>query len=48
MITHKLDEEVLNKFDQIIVMKKGKIVEFGTYKELVNKNGIFKSLVELV
>ena len=46
MITHRLDEEVLNKFDQIIVMKNGKIVEFGTYYELINKNAIFKSLVE--
>ena len=46
MITHKLDEEVLNKFDQIIVMKKGKIVEFGDYYELMSNNGTFKSLVE--
>lgn len=48
MITHRLDEEILTKFDEIIVMKNGQIVEFGTYKELINKNGIFKSLVELV
>ena len=48
MITHRLDEEILTKFDEIIVMKNGNIVEFGTYKELMNKNGIFKSLVELV
>lgn len=46
MITHRLDEEVLNKFDQIIVMKKGKIVEFGDYYELMNNNSTFKSLVE--
>ena len=46
MITHKLDEEILNKFDEIIVMKNGKIVEFGTYDELINNNSIFKSLVE--
>ena len=48
MITHRLDEGILTKFDEIIVMKNGNIVEFGTYKELINKNGIFKSLVELV
>ena len=48
MITHRLDEGSLTKFDEIIVMKNGNIVEFGTYKELINKNGIFKSLVELV
>ena len=47
MITHRLDEEILSKFDEIIVMKNGNIVEFGTYKELIDKNATFKSLVEL-
>ena len=47
MITHKLDEEMLKKFDEIIVMKNGNIVEFGTYKELIDNNATFKSLVEL-
>ena len=46
MITHRLDEEMLSKFDEIIVMKNGNIVEFGTYKELIDKNATFKSLVE--
>ena len=47
MITHRLDEEILVKFDQILVMKDGQIVESGTYKELMNNNSTFKSLVEL-
>ena len=47
MITHRLDEGILTKFDEIVVMKNGNIVEYGNYKELINKNGIFKSLVEL-
>ncbi len=47
MITHRLDEEMLSKFDEIIVMKNGNIVESGTYKELINNNATFKSLVEL-
>ena len=46
MITHRLDEDILNKFDEIIVMKKGKIVECGKYQELINNNATFKSLVE--
>ena len=29
-----------------VVMKNGKIVEFGTYYELINNNATFKSLVE--
>ena len=47
MITHRLDEEILNKFDEIIVMKNGNIVEYGNYEELMDNNGTFKSLVEL-
>ena len=47
MITHRLDEEILTKFDEIVVMKNGEIAEFGTYKELMDKNGIFKSLIEI-
>ena len=47
MITHRLDEEILNQFDEIIVMKNGQIVEFGTYNELMANNATFKSLVEL-
>lgn len=47
MITHRLDEETLTKFDEIIVMKNGEIVEFGTYNELMDNNSTFKSLVKL-
>lgn len=46
MITHRLDEEMLKKFDEIIVMKNGKIVEFGKYEKLISNNSTFKSLVE--
>ncbi|MBQ2891807.1 MAG: ABC transporter ATP-binding protein [Bacilli bacterium] len=46
MITHRLDEEILNKFDEIIVMKNGKIVESGNYDKLIDNNSTFRSLVE--
>lgn len=46
MITHRLDEELLKKFDEIIVMKNGEIVENGSYDELIKNNSTFKSLVE--
>lgn len=46
MITHRLDEENMRKFDEIIVMKNGKIAEFGNYDELMKNDAIFKSLVE--
>lgn len=48
MITHRLDEEVLTKFYEIIVMKNRNIVEYGSYKELMNNNATLRSLVELV
>ena len=38
--------ELLEKFDEIIVMKNGIIVDSGKYDELINNNSIFKSLVE--
>ena len=47
MITHRLDEEILTKFDEIIVLKNGNIIEHGKYSELINNNATFKSLVEL-
>ena len=47
MITHRLDEEILTKFDEIIVMKNRNIIEHGKYSELINNNATFKSLVEL-
>ena len=46
MITHRIDEENMQKFDEIIVMKNGQIAEFGKYDELMEKDAIFKSLVE--
>lgn len=48
IITHKLDEEILVKFDEIIVMKNGKIVETGKFSELINNNSVFRSLVEFI
>ena len=47
MITHRLEESVLRNFDEIIVMKNGRIHEQGTYDELINNNNLFKTLVEL-
>ena len=36
MITHK--EEILNKVDQIVVLKEGVVIDNGTYDELAGKN----------
>ena len=47
VITHKLEEKILRRFDEIIVFKNGKVYENGSFDELINKNGLFRSLYEL-
>lgn len=44
VITHKLDEELLQKYDKIIVLDNGTLVEEGNFEELQNKNGLFYDL----
>lgn len=43
-IAHRLS--TVKKADQIVVMKKGSIVEIGTHKELVEKRGVYFNLVK--
>lgn len=40
---HRLD--ILNTFDKIAVMKAGKMVEYGTYQELIEQKGILHELI---
>ena len=47
VITHKLEENILKRFDEIIVLKNGKVYESGSFDELISKNGLFRSLYEL-
>lgn len=44
VVTHALDENVLKRYDKILTMKAGRIVESGTYDELMAKKGYFYSL----
>ena len=43
-VTHKLFEETLSRFDQILMMRKGKIVESGTFYELMERKSEFYKL----
>lgn len=45
VIAHRLS--TIQKADWIVVMEKGNIVEQGTHKDLMEKNGAYKKLVEL-
>ena len=44
-ITHKLHSII--EYDNIIVMKNGKIVEQGNHEFLLNQNGVYKKLYEI-
>lgn len=45
VIAHRLS--TIQKADLIVVMERGEIVEQGTHQELMDKNGVYRKLVEL-
>ena len=45
VIAHRLS--TIQNADLIVVMQKGEIAEQGTHAELLNKNGVYKKLVEM-
>lgn len=44
VVTHALDENLLKRYDEIFAMKAGKIVEKGSFADLMEKKGYFYSL----
>ena len=46
-ITHKMSEELLGLYDEIIYMENGLIMENGTFKELINKEEKFLDFYSL-
>ena len=47
VITHRFHETTLRKYDEIIVMNKGRIIEKGTFEELYQMKKYFYSLYNL-
>ncbi|MCM1192414.1 MAG: ABC transporter ATP-binding protein/permease [Butyrivibrio sp.] len=47
VVTHRLDEKVLKRFDGIIVMRNGRVEEQGTFGELMEKKEYFYSLYQV-
>lgn len=41
VVTHSLEESLLKRYDQIITMKDGRIVEQGKFEELMEKREYF-------
>ncbi|MCR5128832.1 MAG: ABC transporter ATP-binding protein/permease [Lachnospiraceae bacterium] len=44
VVTHSLEEELLKRYDGIMVLKDGKIEETGTFNELMERKGYFYAL----
>ena len=44
IVTHSLDENLLKKYDEIIVLKDGKINESGKFDELMDRKDYFYAL----
>lgn len=44
VVTHDLDDSLLKRYDQILVLKNGEIVETGQFNELMEQKGFFYSL----
>lgn len=46
-ITHKMSEDLLNLYDEIIFMENGKIIEIGKFKDLIEKEQEFYNFYKL-
>ena len=47
VVTHKLEEKTLARFDEIVVMRNGRVEELGTFEELMAKKDYFYSLYQV-
>ena len=47
VITHKLNKELLNRYDSIIVMKNGSIIEKGDFETLISNKNYFYNLYNI-
>lgn len=44
VVTHTLEESLLRRYDEILVVRNGTIEEKGSFEDLMQKNGYFKAL----
>ena len=46
-IAHRINKEMADKYDEIIAINEGEIVEVGSFNELIENKGYFYSLCNL-
>lgn len=46
-VEHKCFKELLPKYDNIIVLAKGRVVECDTYEKMIDKNGYLRNILRL-
>ena len=44
IVTHRLEESILRKYDKIFVLQNGNLIEQGAFDELMKEKGYFYSL----
>lgn len=44
VVTHRLEEAILRKYDKVFVLQNGSLIEQGTFEELMKEKGYFYSL----
>lgn len=47
IVTHRFQETIMKKYDEIYVMNKGTVIENGNFEELMKKQGYFYSLYKV-
>lgn len=47
VVTHRLEETLMTQYDEIVVMRNGRIQERGTFHQLMEQKGFFYSLFTL-
>ena len=41
IVTHRFNESAMKKYDKILVMNRGRLIEHGTFDELMEDKGYF-------
>ncbi len=44
VVTHSLDEHLLRRYDGVLTLKNGRLIEFGSFEALMEEKGYFYSL----